>query len=483
MIDIFNRILQFLRGLFSSIFPKSSAQKNPEETSSKLKAFALHFNGTIAFPGSESYKQSIAIDNGRITYSPIAILYPLDAVGISQAVKATKDLAIHMTVLNGGHNAVGWCLNDGGVVLHLKHMDQVEVDAANALVTYSGGALWQHVYETLSDSEFVAIGGGVLDVGVSGFNLGGGYSYLSRSKGLGIDNIVALEVVTADGEILQLSNTETAPHRADLFWALCGGGGGNFGIVTRITSRLHPRVKDLMAGVLSWDIDKAKEVLMVFREWVMQVPIALDPLVLLSKGANPGDPEQLMLVCFYNGPYEEGLEIMQPILDLDPKTNALERTDFYGFINKYGNVSSSQSRPAYIKASTLKQTMSENFIDHLIAGIKSAPGFKTEIVVEYAGGVIAEVAPTDTAFFWRDIVARWEIKATWEDRSTDQANIDWANSLAEMIKPESYGADVNQQDPYLKDWKNQYYGDNLERLQSIKQTWDPDNYFHFPQSV
>ena len=132
---------------------------------------------------------------------------------------------------------------------------------------------------------------------------------------------------------------------------------------------------------------------------------------------------------------------------------------------------------------TLLVKIDEDFIDSLIEGIKSAPGPHTQIGVEYAGGVISKVAPDTTAYYWRDIAARWEIKATWEDRTQDSENIDWALALGKDFHSETYGADVNQQDPYLNDWKPAYYAGNLERLLRIKQEWDPENYFHFPQGI
>ncbi|MEM6988781.1 MAG: FAD-binding oxidoreductase, partial [Pseudomonadota bacterium] len=399
----------------------------------------------IALPNTPPYTDSITIDNGRVHYSPAAVVYPETVTDVQQVIAICRAHDVHMTVLNGGHNAVGWCLNNGGIVLHMTRMRELELDTENRMLSVQCGLVWGDVYDSLRESDLLPIGGGSKAVGVSGFTLGGGFSFVSRSHGLAIDNLVSIDVVTVDGEVLTLGAHESDPDRADLFWALRGGGGGNFAVATRFTSALHRSESQALSGILSWDIASARTVLRHYRDWMDTLPDTIDPAVIVS-------PTQLILIVFYNGPYRDGLELMQPMLDLAPLTNALKRSSFYDFMDTYGSSTNSLGKSSYIKFGNLKHTLSDAFIDTLVEHMASAPSAETQVAIEYAGGAIDRVAPAATAFPWRGIRARCEIKATWQGSAHDEANIAWADRLHAALADALSGGDVNQQDPALINW-------------------------------
>ncbi|MEM9602430.1 MAG: FAD-binding oxidoreductase [Pseudomonadota bacterium] len=449
--------------------------QTPVDAALDALAQDLHPN-QIALPGSADYAETVAIDNGRIAYHPAAVIYPETAADVQRVLAVCRQYGVHFTLRNGGHNAVGWCLNDGGIVVHLKRLRQLALDAEARTLMVGSGLLWGDVYGALRDSGLVPIGGGSTAVGVSGFTLGGGFSFLSRSHGLAVDNLLAVEFVTADGELLTLGPDETDPDRAALFWALRGGGGGNLGVATAFTSNVFPAVPDALGGVLVWDIADAARVLHAYRSWVLDMPDTLDAAIVLS-------PTQLILLAYCHSPHTEGLAVMQPMIALAPKINRLAPTGFYDFIDTYGSSTTSAGKSTYIAFGNVAEPPDDAFFDTLVEHIATAPSTATQIALEYAGGAIARVPPTATAFPWRHVCARCEIKATWDSQKDDATNIAWAERLKAALGDALSGGDVNQQDPLLTDWPAAYYGDNYPRLQRVKARWDPDNVFRFPQSI
>jgi hypothetical protein len=212
--------------------------------------------------GSKEYDITIFIGNLNYTLRPTAVVIAKTTLDIVNALPFAKEKKVPFTVRGGGHGYGGNCLNTDGIMVDLSEMNEVLLDRDTMTARIQGGAKWVQVYDKLRgpDVDLMVVGGMYPTVGVGGFTLGGGLSAFSRSFGLAIDNVLALTIVTAEGKILNLTNSEKDPSRKNLFWALMGGGGGNFGIITEFTLRVHKlRGQKIVAGELTWPVTESNE--------------------------------------------------------------------------------------------------------------------------------------------------------------------------------------------------------------------------------
>lgn len=452
-------------------------------------------SGYILQPGDADYESAIQIDNGRIAFRPRLIIFPATVKDVQLGLKFAIAEHLPLSIKGGGHSAAGYCLNDGGVVIAMKNLNKITFNKQQETVTMEMGVIWYDVYKfmELTGTGLVPVGGGCPTVAPPGFMLGGGYSFVSRSYGMSIDNLLSLKIITPDGELRHVGVDSKTPDDIDLFWACRGGGGGNFGIVTEMEIRVRrPYSEKMLVGQIRYPLAQTEEVLGYYNEWVEKIPNEMSCYGYMGNQKDLVDKttnvKVLGLTPVFNGTYEEGIDLIQGLLKMRP-INAdlfnmtLPEWEFYN-----GNTTKVDGRSSYIRSTVLPPKGMNNKVAKVIVdAINTAPSPDSFAVWTLTGGEISSVAPEATAYVHRNCRFVPEVKAIWDkDKPGDtMANVEWAyHFFEEMSKAgNSTGAYVNYIDPLQQDWAQQYYGENYQRLVAIKKQVDPHNYFKFQQGV
>ncbi|TIQ24539.1 MAG: FAD-binding oxidoreductase, partial [Mesorhizobium sp.] len=292
------------------------------------------FRGTLISANHDDYDTARAVWNGAIDRRPHLIARCIGAADVVAAVRFARDRDLAIAIRGGGHNVAGTAVCDDGIVIDLSAMRGVRVDPADRTAWVQGGALWGDVDHETQAHGLATTGGIVSHTGVAGLTLGGGIGWLMRKHGLAVDNLLTVDVVTADGELLRAS----ADEHPDLFWALRGGG-GNFGVVTSFEFRLHSVGPTVLAGPILWDASDAGEVLRFYRDFIRDAPDELGTVVRFGTAPPlPVIPEDLhwrpvvMVGTCYAGPIEEGEQALRPLRSfLTPLLDLVGPKPYVGF--------------------------------------------------------------------------------------------------------------------------------------------------------
>jgi FAD/FMN-containing dehydrogenase len=417
-------------------------------------------------PDDAAYDSARITFNGMIDRRPALITRPLDADDVVAAVAYAVDEDLPIAVRGGGHSVAGHCMGDGSVVVDLRLMHDVVVDPDARVATCGGGALWEDLDPPCLRHGLATPGGTFGDTGVAGLTLGGGIGHLIGLHGLTLDNLVAATVVTADGEVLRASDDESS----DLFWALRGGG-GNFGVVTDFTFRLHP-VGRLRAGQLIYDLADGFEVVRKWRDLMTGAPDGLASFAFLAETSEARGA--LVAIADFG---DHGDEAIADLLsDPEPVANTLRPMYYAELQEMFGRQPFGQRN--YWSGRFLRELPDELIqlsAGHLVGGV---PG---SIMFEPLFGAAARVPVEATAFAGRDARFNATFIGTWEDPAEDDGHIAAARGFAELLMPWSTGAAyVN----YASETDGQEYGtERLARLREVKRRYDPDNRFRFNHNI
>ena len=434
-------------------------------------------------PGDPGYETARKVWNQAIDRHPAVIARCHTTEDVVAGLKLAQAEEHEVSVRGGGHSFPGFSTTEGGMVLDLGPMKGIAVDATDRIAKVEPGVRWGELTEATSAHGLVAVGGHVADVGVAGLTLGGGNGWLVRSFGLACDNLVSAEVVTADGRVV----TANAHQHPDLFWALRGGG-GNFGIVTEYTLRLH-RLTNLLGGMLMYRLEDAAEVLAYVAGFGAEAPAAVNvaPAIFTAPPAPfvpadlQGKPVLAVAAC-YVGPIADGERALAPLREFTtPVADLIAPTtfrDLQHFFDAQG-----VSTPYYMR-SHIGGPITEDLISALLdfGGRFTSPGNITLLLP--MGGAAGEVAPDATAFRHRDGSYVMEIAAAWNpDDPAPDIHRAWVDGLWTAARPWSTGADINHMADEGLARVREAYGDNFDRLARIKAKWDPRNVFHLNQNI
>lgn len=441
-------------------------------------------SGTVLTPADPGYDDARTIFNAMIEKRPavIARCNNIDDVRAALAFGRTHDLEIG--VRSGGHGVAGACLNDGGIVIDLRGLNAVEVDPIGKLAHAGGGTTWGEFDAATGAHGLATTGGRVSTTGVAGLTLGGGSGWLERRFGLAVDNLHEVELVTADGRVV-IAN---ASENTELFWGVRGGG-GNFGIVTRFTFRVHPLSTVYIALVL-WTPDKAREVTQRFREFIANDTASVGGGVLFLT-APPEDfvPSEFVgqracgMLLVIPGPEAEGAAIAAPLMDfLDPITAI-------GMEIPYAGLNSMLDDPPgyrnYWSAEHLTD-LSDAAIDAFVRAGEQIPSpTPTQLAMFPWGGAVAAHDDGSTPITNRDATWVFHPLGLWENASDDAANIAWARAACQAMRPFATGnVYLNFIGDEGQDRVVAGYGkENYERLAELKRVWDPTNLFRGNQNI
>lgn len=458
---------------------------------SDLAALQRRLSGAVLLPGSAAYQAAVQIDNGRVQLHPRFIVQANSTQDVVLTLQYAQRHGLRLTTKGGGHSATGYSLNTGGVVIDLSLMTHIELDAKERIVKVQMGARWHDVYVYLinSGTGLIPIGGGCPTVGIPGFMQGGGYSFVSRSYGLSVDNLIAITLVTVDGQVRRICADAPDALDRDLFWACRGGGGGNWGVAIDMEIRVHqPNTEKMLTGGFRYAPERAQEVLGFYNKWVETLPNEMALYGIWGQSPDPSNPNAMIqtfgFTAIYNGAFGEGAKLLQPLLELGPLTVSLNQITLPEFELINGATTLVGSRSAYIRAGMMPPgAFKPEAIAVFERFMASAPSTDSFIVWTHAGGQIEAVPDDSTAFAHRAARFVPELKAIWTRPQDARVNIEWAHAFFDALEPFFTGAYVNYIDPLLGDWTKKYYLDHYPRLLSIKTKCDPNNFLAFQQGI
>jgi len=446
-----------------------------------IDGFRNSIQGELITPADIEYESARKLWNGMIDKKPVLIARCAGVADVISAVNFSKEHNLLFSIRSGGHNVSGSAIADGGLVVDLSAMRSVTVNPERRVAHAEGGVrLGDLDHETQKFNLAVPVGV-VSETGVSGLTLHGGAGWLLRKHGLTIDNLLSVEIVTADGQLKNANQHENS----DLFWAIRGGG-GNFGVVTKFEFKLHPVGPKVWMSVPMYPLDRAKAVMGACREYMQKAPEDLMVLgVYWSAPEVPEVPNQyhgapvVILLGCYTGPFEKGesviaplREIGAPIADLSAPMSWVEAQKFLD--EDYPDGAFYYWKSIYMDH--LNDAVLEALAEHTVA----RPSKESSIDVWMLGGAMSRVNPTETAFCKRSAPYMLGIEANWKNRADAKANISWAKDVFKNMQKFTSGGSYLNFPGFVEDIEDLLqgsYGPNLDRLRKIKAKYDPTNLF------
>ena len=431
-------------------------------TALALEALTREILGDVILPFHDEYHPARALFNGAVDRTPCAIVRPRLVADVVAAVRYAREAELPLAVRGGGHHFAGYSGVDGGVTIDLSLMRSVWIDRERRVARVAGGALWSDVDRATCKYGLATPGGTVSSVGVGGFTLGGGIGRLSRAHGLAADNLVAVQVVTADGRSVTASEDE---HES-LFWAIRGGG-GNLGVETSLEFCLHDVGPEVWGGAIGYRIEDAPQVLRVIRDLMLSASDDLDvSAAIVRKDGRP----MLVVNPFWVGDPAAGSAAVRPLRDAATPIMDLYAPTSYLSLQ---SVDAPGGRRGWESSAFLDQMFDET-IDSLVAYAADAPIETPRIAILSLGGAVARVPGASTAFGGRG--AEWLVSAggAWDDESEDAAARAWIEQLHHAVAGDATGVGyVNM----LADERPAYSPWIRARLRAVKATWDPEDVF------
>jgi FAD/FMN-containing dehydrogenase len=443
------------------------------------------FDGLLLGPEDAGYDAARRVYNAMIDKRPALIASCATPAGVARAVAAARDNGLRPAVRGGGHNGAGLGTVDGGIVVDLSPLRDVQVDPDARTVRVAGGCTWGDVDRATGEHGLATPSGIISTTGVGGLTLGGGLGHLTRKCGLAIDNLLEAEVVLASGERVRAS----ADEHPDLYWAIRGGG-GNFGVVTSFVFRLH-EVGDVIAGPTFWALEQSADVLSVYRDFIGAAPRELNGFFAFATvPPGPPFPEELHMrpVCgvvwCYVGDRDGADRAIAPLLDSlpEPLLHGIQAMPHAALQSAFDGVYPPGDQ-WYWRADFVKEIPDEAVALHARYGAEM-PTWKSTMHLYPIDGAAHDVDAADTAWSYRD--ARWG--AVFAGVDPDPANVpairSWSIDYNEALRPYSAGgAYVNMMMDEGEERVRASYRGNYDRLARVKATYDPENLFSVNQNI
>jgi FAD/FMN-containing dehydrogenase len=455
--------------------------RSPGTAAITAAARAPKLGGSVHMPGEAAYDEACHIWNAMIERRPAIVVRPKTAADVAEAIAFARANRLPLSVRGGGHNVAGAALSDGGVTIDMSTRREVHVDPATMTVRVEPGCAWKDVDAATQPHGLVVPSGIISATGVAGLTLGAGFGWTSRKFGFTADNLLAAEVVTADGKVRRASATENP----DLFWALRGGG-GNFGVVTSFEFRAHRHGPQVLAGMVVHPAERAAEVMRLFRDVTADAPDELTCLLILRNAPPaPFIPKEFhgkpiaAIAAHWTGDPAKGVAAMKPIKDFGPPVaDTIAPKEFTAF-QSFLDGGQPFGRRYYWKSDEAGE-MSDGLMNTLGAcGAKNASPFSA-ILVMHMEGAPARVPVDSTAVGIRGARYSLVVQGAWEKPEGDAAHIGWVRESFDALRPFSSGATyVNfiTEDADDARIRAAFSGGTFDRLRKIKKTYDPENIF------
>jgi FAD/FMN-containing dehydrogenase len=451
-----------------------------------IAEFQAGFRGELLRSGDAGYEDARKVFNAMIDKHPAIIVRCAGAVDVIRAVNFARAHNLLIAVRGVGHNVAGTSICEGGILIDLSRMKGMRIDPVKRTVRVEPGLTWGEVNDDLQEFGLAATGGFVSTTGVSGLTVGGGLGWLVRKYGLALDNLLSVDVVTADGSFLTASSTQNE----DLFWGIRGGG-GNFGIVTSFEFEVHP-AGVVLAGLVLHPVGNGREALRLWRTFEATAPEEFTAGVVIFNA--PPDlplPEGLRngaivgMGGVYAGPLETGEQALRPLRQFGPPLADTFQNMPYSAAQKMADFLWPRGLYNYWKSSYLKE-LSDDAIDTILEFVMKVPSLRTVVVLEHNGnGAMSRIPEESTAFGGRQWPFNFLVTSAWTDAAAAEANIRWTRAFWDAMQPFlANAAYVNYLGEEGEDRVRAAYGAiQYERLAALKKKYDPTNLFRLNQNI
>ena len=427
---------------------------------------------TSSDPGYDSARK---VWNGLVDRHPGAIAYCASVGDIAACVRFARERDLATAIRSGGHACAGTALCDGGLVIDTSRMREVSVDPKSRTARAGAGARWREFDRATQASGLATTGGTDSEVGIAGLTLGGGNGWLMGIHGATCDNLLALDVVTADGATIRASATE----HPDLFWAMRGGG-GNFGIATAFEYRLHPVGPEVIGGMVTYPYSRARQVLEFFRDFSNTAPDELTVYACLIC-TEAGAPAIGLAAC-YAGPMDAAEQAVRPLRTCGTPIDDELRPMPYPELQTMMDAARPAGRRCAMRSHFMRE-LSDGVLDAIVEHFARTPSPLSVAIIEHCHGAIARVALDATAFALRASPFHFEIIGFWDDPAATGANLKWVTDFFNATQPfssgEVYVNSLDQGESRI----HEAYRSNYQRLTKIKARYDPSNFFRHNQNI
>jgi FAD/FMN-containing dehydrogenase len=449
---------------------------NPD--SALLDDLSGRVSGRVLRPTDDGYDAARRVHNGLVDRAPAVIVRCRTAADAAAGVRFARAAGLDVCVRGGGHNVAGRAVVDDAVMIDLAEMKGTSVDADARTVRAEGGLNWAELNAATAEQGLAVTGGAISTTGIAGLTLGGGLGWLMAKYGLAADNVLAVELVNAEGDVLQVTE-ESDP---DLFWALRGGG-GNFGIATTFTYRLHP-VDTVTGGLIAHPVEAAPDLLRFYRDAVADCPDDLTVFAVLAHAPDGSGLKLSAMAVFHTGDPEQAEADLAPfkswgsplLVDVGrmpyPVMNTLLDAGYpAGSLNYW--------------LSSFAQTLSDGLIEQMVERFASVPSPMSAILMEHFHGAVTRVGVTETAVPHRQEGWNVLIPSVWTDPAATDENVAWTRETHRALGPH---LEERRWLNYLGDDQGgdavrAAYGPNYERLLELKRRYDPENVFHHNHNI
>jgi FAD/FMN-containing dehydrogenase len=449
----------------------------PALDADRIKALSDGFSGTVRLPSDAGYDEARRVHNGLVDRRPAAIAHCHTTADVVAAVRFATASGLEISVRGGGHNVAGRSVSEGGLLIDLSMMRAVEVDPGMQTARVQGGALWHELNDAAAEHGLAVTGGAISTTGVGGYTLGGGLGWLMATQGLAADNLIGVELVTADGSVLQVSD-DADP---DLMWALRGGG-GNFGVAASLTFHLQP-VGMVVGGLIAHPVEAARDMLRFYREAVADCSDELTVFAGLVHAPDGSGHKLAAMIVFHTDPARADAELA-PFLGFGTPLVTQVGPMPYPAMNTILDEGYPKGALNYW-LSSFTSGLSDELIDTVISRFETIPSPMSVILFEHFHGAVTRIDPTATAVPHRDPGFNMLLPSEWLDPADTVKNIAWTKdtfaAVAEHLAP---GRWLNYLgDDQADDAIQAAYGPNFGRLREVKRRYDPGNVFHLNHNI
>jgi FAD/FMN-containing dehydrogenase len=453
-----------------------------------IEQFKGSLKGQFINSKSADYEEARKVWNGMIDKHPLMIVRCADEDDVAKAVNFARNNKLEIAVRGGGHNVAGFSTCDDGIVIDLSPMKKIEVDKTSQTAKAQAGLTWGEFDKATQEHGLATTGGLVTTTGVAGFTLGGGFGWLVRKYGMTIDNLLSVDMILASGKRVTASSSENP----DLFWGVRGGG-GNFGIVTSFTFKLHPVGPNVYGGALFYPVSKAKDLLQFYNKWTQTLPNELSTMTaFLTAPPLPFIPKELVgtqmiavALCF-TGEKDEGDKLLKPLRDLiQPAVDVAGPIPYLALQGMFDE-SAPKGIHSYWRTQYFNE-LNDDAIDTLIEqvlNLKNMSPFNA-VHIHHWEGAINRVKSEDAAFSHRDARFVMNVLGLWMAGEDSNKNINWVRNSSDAVKQFSTGklylnfmADIGEDKVMAA-----YGRDKYDKLVQLKNKYDPENLFHLNQNI
>ena len=434
-------------------------------------------SGVVVTKESPNYEECCLSWNRAIEKHPLVIVYCQENQDVIQAIKWAKQYGVPFRIRSGTHHYEGYSTGDQLLVIDVSCMNRIELNETTVKV--QGGVRNRELYEAVCGAGYPFPGGGCPTVGVAGYTLGGGWGYSSRLFGLGCDQLIEAEVITAEGQLI----VANANQHEDLFWALRGSGGGNFGVVTSLTYRLPEKIE--MATLINIDYKhvgfaKVVDVALRYQRFFKNLDRRLNLKMAMYNSETKG--KGVKLTGLFYGSKEEAqdlLSLFQYATDFD--------FDYMTVLQ--ANREIQDSHPEFEMYRSGGRFIHRDYsADELLTMLdlideRAQGSLYTAITFYGLGGAIADIEKDETAFYYRDASFILGFQSVWEDPKYRAINNEWVLERFNVLATYTRGSFINFPIVQPGDYEKNYYGDNLEALKAVKRKYDPEGIFNFEQAI